>query len=181
MSFLNLKQKLSPFKDSSSFESFMMSKFSLIVHKRYCFCTNFFYLLNIPAYTLPFLPSVVYEISGQFRKAIIQSTSPSLNTFFFPPTFSLNWTRTWNFDANFVVTYLFLRGLFGKDCSTFLTLFDLKAALLKEVEGSKGWLFNVFFLNFAVLFLSLSFLMYSSWAALLDFKINLVRFFLKTS
>ena len=138
MYFPDLKQKLSPFEDFSSSETFMMSKVSLIVHKMYCFCINFFSLLNIPTYTLSFLPDVVYEISGRFGKNISQSTSPSLNTFFFLPTFSPNLTRTWNFDANFVMTSLFLRGLFGKDFCTFSTHLDLTAALLKEVEGSKG-------------------------------------------
>ena len=104
--------------------------------------------LYITTYTLSFLPGVVYEISSRFRKAITHSTSPSLNTFFFLPTFSPNLTQTWNFDANFVMTTLFLQGLYGKDFSTFLTLLDLTAALLKEVEDSKGWLFNAFFSQF---------------------------------
>ena len=138
MFFPNLKQKLSPSEDSSSSEPFMMSKISLIVHKRYRFCTNFFSLLNIPTYTLSFLPGVVYEISGQFRKVITQPTSPSLNTFFILPTFSLNLIRTWNFDANFVMTSLSLRGLLGKDFSTFLTFLHLTVALPKEIEDIKG-------------------------------------------
>ena len=134
MSFPYLKQKLSPSEDSSSFEPFLMSKISLIVHKRYRFCTNLFSLLNIPTYTLSFLPGVVYNISAQFRKVITQSTSLSLNTFFFLPTFSLNSMRTWNFDANFVMTSLSLRGLLGKDFSTFMTLLDSTVALPKEIS-----------------------------------------------
>ena len=64
MYFTNLKQKLSPSEDLSSFEPFMISKIYLIAHKRYRFCANFLTLLKVPTYTLSFLPGVVYEISG---------------------------------------------------------------------------------------------------------------------
>ena len=137
MSFPNLKQKLSPSEDSNSFEPFMISKISLIVHRRYRFCANFLTLLKVPTYTFCFLSGIVYEISGWFKNANTLSTSSSLSKYLFLFNFSPNLTRIWYFDANLVITSLFLLGLFRRVFSAFLTLLDLIAALLKKVEWPK--------------------------------------------